>query len=179
MDRIPALLGPFHLLFYSALLGTELYQTFVMTKVCYEVLPRSAFTTLQKHIFPLYFRGQTALLLLTAVTIPPHSFYSITRSKQDWIPFAVAGVTAVLNLGIYEPRTRKAMVDRIHQVTRDSRQPIEGGSIVDEGPTLEMQRLNRVFSKNHAMTIHLNLISVAAMMFYGWRLASRLNVAFA
>ncbi|KAK3349764.1 hypothetical protein B0T25DRAFT_582627 [Lasiosphaeria hispida] len=162
MDQVPALLAPFHLLFYSTLLGTELYQTFVMTKVCYDVLPRSAFTTLQKHIFlpPLFSR-----------------FYSIIRSKQDWLPFAVAGLTAFLNLGVYEPRTSKAMVDRIHQATRDSRQPIENGSIVDEGPSLEMQRLNRVFSKNHAMTIHLNLISIAAMLFYGWRLASRLNMA--
>ena len=42
--------------------------------------------------------------------------------------------------------------------------------------TLEMKRLKRDFSRNHAMSIHLNLISVGAMMMYGWRLAGRLGL---
>jgi hypothetical protein len=108
-------LAPYHLLLYSTLLGTSLFQTFVNTKVCYSALPRSAFTTLQKRIFPVYFRGQTALILLSVITVPPHGLFSVVRHKVDWVPHAVAGVTAVLNLMVYEPRTRKAMVDCVHQ----------------------------------------------------------------
>ena len=108
-------IAPYHLWIYSTLLGTELYQTFVMTKVSYQALPRSAFTTLQKRVFPLYFQGQTLLLALTAMTIPPYGPVSLVHHKMDWIPFTVAGVTAILNLVIYEPLTRKAMIDRIHQ----------------------------------------------------------------
>jgi hypothetical protein len=108
-------LAPFHLLLYSTLLGTELYQTFVNTKVCYVTLPRSAFTTLQKRIFPIYFRSQSVLLLLTAVTLPPHGPLSLVQKRADWVPFAVAGVTALLNCLVYGPRTQKAMVDCIHQ----------------------------------------------------------------
>ncbi|KAK3380897.1 hypothetical protein B0H63DRAFT_434262 [Podospora didyma] len=161
-------IAPYHLWIYSTLLGTELYQTFVMTKVSYQALPRSAFTTLQKRVFPLYFQGQTFLLGLAAITVPPYGLASLVHHKVDWVPFTVAGVTAILNLVIYEPQTRKAMVDRIHQETRDRK---SGSS--DDKPSAEMQKLNRVFSKNHAMSIHLNLISVGAMLFYGWRLASR------
>jgi len=106
---------PYHLLFYSTLLGAELYQSFVLTKIAFVALPRSAFTTLQKKIFPIYFRGQAALLFLTAVTIPPSGILSIVQHKADWVPFAIAGVTSVLNLVVYEPRTRKAMIDRVHQ----------------------------------------------------------------
>ncbi|SPQ26472.1 3bfbf0cb-2ea7-4c18-931f-236460dde96c [Thermothielavioides terrestris] len=151
-------LAPFHLLLYSTLLGTELYQTFVNTKVCYVTLPRSAFTTLQKRIFPIYFRSQS--------------------KRADWVPFAVAGVTALLNCLVYGPRTQKAMVDCIHQETRDALLGQQddhnhGGS----GPSADMQRLRKVFSRNHAMSIHLNLISIGAMVVYGWRLASRLAVA--
>ncbi|KAK3332592.1 hypothetical protein B0T19DRAFT_107496 [Cercophora scortea] len=176
-----ALFPPLHLLFYSTLLGTELYQTFVMTKVCYNALPKSAFTTLQKRVFPLYFRGQALLLFLAAATCPPHGlFVSLARRRMVWIPFAVAGCTAVLNLVVYEPRTRKAMVDRVHQETRDrARQAAGDGSDHDEnigGTSLEMQVLNRAFSKNHAMCIHLNLVSVGAMLVYGWGLASRLQL---
>ncbi|KAF2179444.1 hypothetical protein K469DRAFT_641340 [Zopfia rhizophila CBS 207.26] len=164
-------LAPLHVLAYSTLVGTELYQTFVMTKVCYQELPRSAFTTLQKRVFPIYFQGQSLLLLLTAVTFPPHGPLSLVMKKGDWISFAIAGVTAALNLFIYGPRTRQIMIDRIHQETRD------GGKFNDPtGVSEQMRLLNRAFSRNHAMSIHLNLITIGATLWYGWRLASRLNI---
>lgn len=108
-------LAPFHLLAYSTLLGTELYQSLVMTKVCYQALPKPAFTTLQKRVFPIYFRGQSLFLVLAALTVPPHGPISLVRNKWDWIPFVVAGVTAGLNLVVYGPRTKQTMIDRIHQ----------------------------------------------------------------
>ncbi|KAF2794496.1 hypothetical protein K505DRAFT_275084 [Melanomma pulvis-pyrius CBS 109.77] len=164
-------LAPFHLLAYSTLLGAELYQSFVVTKVCFQALPRSAFTTLQKRIFPLYFQGQSLLLVLVAVTFPSHSVLSLAQKKGDWIPFVIAGVTAVLNLVIYGPRTQKVMVDRIHQETRDARKSSDEGEVSEE-----MRLLNRKFSRTHAMSIHLNLITVGATLWYGWRLASKLNI---
>jgi hypothetical protein len=39
--------------------------------------------------------------------------------------------------------------------------------------SIEMGHLNRSFSKIHAMSIHLNLITIIATLYYGWRLASR------
>jgi hypothetical protein len=108
-------LAPLHLFLYSTLLGTELYQTFVVTKVCYNALPRSAFTTLQKQIFPKYFQGQAFLLLSTAFTFPPYSLASLLQSKWELIPFLIAGSTAGLNLLFYEPKTRQSMIERIHQ----------------------------------------------------------------
>ncbi|KAI0377602.1 hypothetical protein F5Y04DRAFT_263723 [Hypomontagnella monticulosa] len=163
-------LAPFHLLSYSTLLGTELYQTFVNTKVCYQALPRSAFTTLQKRLFPIYFRGQTLLLLLTASTVPPYGPFTLQANKSIWIPFAVAGLTAILNLTIYGPRTRQLMIDRIHQETRDKRKPNDSTEL-----SSDMKALSRLFSHNHAMSIHLNLISIGAMIWWGWKLASRLD----
>lgn len=108
-------LAPFHLLFYSTLLGTELFQTFINTKICFVALPRSAFTTLQRRIFPIYFLSQATLLVLSAITFPPHSLSSLILRKVDWIPYAVATVTSIMNLTIYGPRTQKAMVACIHQ----------------------------------------------------------------
>ena len=86
-----------------------------MTKVCYNALPMSAFTTLQKRVFPVYFRLQSLLLLLTAVTHPPYGPVSLVTSLGDLLPMVVAGGMAVLNLGVYGPRTQRAMMDRIHQ----------------------------------------------------------------
>ena len=108
-------LAPFHVLFYSTLLGTELFQTFINTKVAFIALPRSAFTTLQRRIFPVYFLSQTTLVVLSAITFPPHGVSSLIMRRGDWIPYAVATVTSVLNLAVYGPKTQKAMVDCVHQ----------------------------------------------------------------
>lgn len=113
-------LAPYHLLFYSTLLGTELFQTFVNTKVCFVALPRSAFTTLQKRLFPIYFLTQTVLVVLSAITFPPGGLSSLILRKGDWIPYGVAIATALLNLTMYGPRTQQAMVDCIHQGERDA-----------------------------------------------------------
>jgi hypothetical protein len=96
-------LAPYHMISYSTLLGTTLYQTFVVTKVGYQALPISAFTTLQKRLFPIYFRSQSLLLLCTALTI---------QKKADWIPLAFASAMAGLNLIV---RVERAMIERIHQ----------------------------------------------------------------
>lgn len=42
-------------------------------------------------------------------------------------------------------------------------------------PSPEMAAIVRQFKKNHAMCIHLNLISVGAILWYGCRLASHLQ----
>lgn len=165
-------LAPLHILSFSTLLGTELYQSFVMVKVCYQALPRSAFTTLQKRVFPIYFRIQTLLVFLTAATIPPYGPLTLRESKSNWIPFTVAGVTALLNLAIYGPRTRQVMIDRIHQETRDGRKANDPAEQLSE----DMTNLNRAFSRTHAMSIHINLISIGAMIWWGWKLALRLDV---
>ncbi|KAH8899902.1 hypothetical protein GQ53DRAFT_740909 [Thozetella sp. PMI_491] len=164
-------LAPWHLFSYSALVGMELYQSFAATKIAFVALPTSAFHSLQKRLFPVYFRTQTALVLLTAITFPAHSLRSLIVNKADWIPFLIAGITAVLNLIIYGPRTAKVMIDRVHQKTRDGMNGVGESEV-----TPEMHKLNRTFKHNHAMSIHLNLISMAAMLFYGWRLASKLQV---
>lgn len=39
--------------------------------------------------------------------------------------------------------------------------------------TFEATKTSRNFSRNHAMSIHLNLITVVATLLYGWRLGCR------
>ncbi|KAF1361652.1 hypothetical protein EJ07DRAFT_110568 [Lizonia empirigonia] len=167
-SAVSLLMAPMHLLAYSTLLGTELYQSFVMTKVAYQALPRSAFTSLQKRVFPIYFRGQSSLLVFVALTIPPRPM-SMFCSRNDWIPLAMAGGTAALNLLVYGPKTQKLMIERAHQVTRDSTRA--GATEI----SAEMRHLNRSFSKAHAMSIHLNLMTIIATLYYGWRLSSKLS----
>jgi hypothetical protein len=110
-----AILAPVHVLAYSTLLGTELWQSFVMTKVAYQALPRSAFTSLQKRIFPIYFQSQTLLLLLIFATCPPCGPMSLLKHRPEGISLVIASATAVLNLLVYGPRTKNLMIERVHQ----------------------------------------------------------------
>ncbi|KAH7378335.1 hypothetical protein BKA66DRAFT_560704 [Pyrenochaeta sp. MPI-SDFR-AT-0127] len=167
---VPLALAPIHLLAFSTLLGTELYQSFVMTKLAYQALPRSAFTSLQKTVFPVYFRSQSLLLLLVSATVPPHGPMSMINDRGNWSSFGVAGVTAGLNLLVYGPKTKNLMIERIHQATRDANLQLGAGMVSDE-----MKKLNRSFSKAHAMSIHLNLLTIGATLWWGWRLASKLR----
>jgi hypothetical protein len=82
-----------------------------MVKVAYQALPSEAFTTLQKKVFPVYFCGQSALIVVTAITFP-HGPLALAETKGDWIPFAAAGATALLNLMVYGPRTSRLMMKR-------------------------------------------------------------------
>ncbi|KAI1338846.1 hypothetical protein F5Y15DRAFT_416612 [Xylariaceae sp. FL0016] len=173
LPSLPSILAPIHLLSYSSLLGAQLYQSFMLTKVAFNSLPRSSFRSLQKRVFTLYFQGQTVLLVLTALTIPPYGPGSLLAAKTTFTPFALAGVTAVLNLLVYGPRTQRLMMERVHQAARDGRKPGEDDEDIE--PSLEMQELNRSFRRNHAMSIHLNLLTIGAMMFWGWKLALALK----
>ncbi|KAK1988474.1 hypothetical protein LZ30DRAFT_745092 [Colletotrichum cereale] len=173
-NSLPAFMAntaSYHIISYAILLGTSLFQTFVNTKICYNELPRCAFTTLQKHIFPVYFRCQAVLLVLTAITFPPYGPPSLIREKRDWVPMAIVGLTTVANLFIYGPKTRQAMIDRVHQETRDAKRP----GAFDE-PSPDMNAIERRFSFSHAMSIHLNLIGILGMVWYGVRLGSKLNI---
>jgi hypothetical protein len=112
-----SILAPIHLFAYFTLLGTELYQSLVMTKIAYQALPRSGFMTLQKRVFPIYFQGQSLLILLVAATMPPYGPVSFIEQKRVWIPIVVAGLSAGLNLLSYGPQTQRRMVESVHQGT--------------------------------------------------------------
>lgn len=90
-------------------------QSFVMTKICFQALPMPQFTTLQKKVFPIYFKLQVGLLALTAATHPPLSLLSLSKHWWEYVPLAVALGVSGLNLVVYGPRTEKVMIERVHQ----------------------------------------------------------------
>ncbi|CAI6340770.1 unnamed protein product [Periconia digitata] len=169
---LSAVLAPAHLLAYSTLLGTQLYQSIIIVKVAFQALPYEAFTTLQKKLFPTYFRCQSTLLLLTATTIPPYG--PLSRGARDWRVFApliITGITAVLNLVYFGPKSSRLMMVRRFQSEMEARNGPEGNS----SKSAEMEKLDRSFKRAHAMSIHLNAIAIGATLWYGWSLASHLR----
>lgn len=66
---------------------------------------------------------------------------------------------------------RVTFTDRVIE-TRDGRKANDPAEQLSE----DMTNLNRAFSRTHAMSIHINLISIGAMIWWGWKLALRLDV---
>ncbi|KAF4630987.1 hypothetical protein G7Y89_g7147 [Cudoniella acicularis] len=163
-------LGSYHLFAWGSLVGTELYQSFVMTKLCYLHLPRPQFTTLQRRVFPVYFSLQTGLVAATALTYPSGSILGLADNVVDATILGVTLGLSVLNAFVFGPRTSQAMVERAHQETRDGRRHDEVEGTISEA----MKLLKRKFSRNHAMTIHLNFITIIATVVYGLRLGLKL-----
>ncbi|KGO40445.1 protein of unknown function DUF4149 [Penicillium expansum] len=157
---------PYHLLSYGALLGTELYQSFVNTKICYQELPMKQFILLQKRLFPIYFGTQVGLTALTAATHPPYSILSLGQDPWSIAPLAIVGLTGCLNWFIYGPRTTTATFIRRALQESDNTDANSEGSNVNQA--------NRNFARNHAMAIHLNAIAMIATVFYGFSLSATL-----
>ncbi|OKO98758.1 hypothetical protein PENSUB_9009 [Penicillium subrubescens] len=111
MHAVGSLL-PYHLLSYGALLGTEVYQSFVNTKLCFQALPMREFLALQKRLFPVYFKCQVGLAVLTAATHPPYSLFSLVKDPWGALPLVVVLITGSLNWFVYGPRTTTASLVR-------------------------------------------------------------------
>ncbi|KAF7719052.1 Uncharacterized protein PECH_000234 [Penicillium ucsense] len=144
---------PYHILSYGTLLGTELYQSFVNTKVCFQELPMREFLILQRRVFPVYFKLQVGLAMLTAATHPSRSILSLAPDPWGAVPLAVVIGMGTLNWLIYGPRTTQCAFVR-RALDREEGQAGAGDKKVFQA--------KRNFTFNHAMCIHLNAIALVA-----------------
>ncbi|KAK5048281.1 hypothetical protein LTR84_005951 [Exophiala bonariae] len=118
------------------------------------------------------------------------------RAGATWDSAAlgVALATALANWLVYSPRTIVAMDARTRLETRarekEKKKQIDQGEelkdgdsgenqtelpIVNAEASPELKAAARNFSRNHAMSIHLNLITIIATLVYGWGLAGRMS----
>ena len=136
-------------------------------------------------MFPVYFALQTALPVALALTFPGIASSSVTGARilggpfgllderarsSALIPLSAFFVTAVSNLVYLGPVTTKVMKERKHQETRD------GKKYYDAGPhSEEMKRLNKRFGALHGVSSLVNLVGLAALVYYGGTIADRMK----
>lgn len=175
-------LAPYHILTYGTILGSSIFQSFIAGPVAYTALPRAQFASLQTAIFPIYFSLQTALPVLLALTYPAAK--SLTGSSQAGLngffaeqnrysvlaPIATTFAISIANLVYFGPQTNKIMRLRKHQETRDGKRSF------DPPPHSQaMQKLNKDFARMHGFSSGLNLIALAATVWYGVVLSERMQ----
>ncbi|KAL1990604.1 hypothetical protein VTN49DRAFT_6443 [Thermomyces lanuginosus] len=169
--------GSFHIISYGALLGSELFQTFVGGIVAFRVLPRPQFSALQNKIFPIYFGLQSALPVVLALTFPgrpssPGSLSGVLLEENRFtvlLPISLTLVSGLTNLLYLTPLVQETMKQRWRQ------ESIDGKKSYDPPPhSKEMIRLNKKFGKLHGISTLVNLTGVIATVAYGIVLGSRL-----
>ncbi|KAG8534149.1 uncharacterized protein KY384_000993 [Bacidia gigantensis] len=180
--------APWHIISYSTLLGTTLYQSFLVGPISYTALPRPQFSTLQTKIFPPFFAVQTVLPILIALTYPASSagahlsplgasppqssFSGVFQSGNRMtvlVPIAAMFLTGLANLVVLGPATTKVMKERKHQETRDGKKYYESGE-----HSKDMRGLNKRFGILHGASSLVNLVGCGGMLWYGILLAERL-----
>ncbi|EKG22275.1 hypothetical protein MPH_00342 [Macrophomina phaseolina MS6] len=145
-------------------------KSFFMTKICYRALTRKEFVRLQGRVFPVYFALQTAGTVLMILTYPGHSLGTLL-ARRDFFPLGAMLATSLLNSLVYGPRTKRAMLDLVEKrADKDGADGFKGES------SKEMHVLRRRFSKNHAMSIHLNFIGILASVLYVFTFGARFQL---
>ncbi|KAF3399440.1 hypothetical protein DPV78_006825 [Talaromyces pinophilus] len=173
---------PYHILAYGTFLGSQLYQSFINTKICYRSLSPQSFNNLNKRLFPVYFRCQLGLAILTFITKPSKMWLQLPTLKDAGsLLLGLATVMAGLNWYVYGPRTSEAMIERAKMV-KEAQDEEDGNSVnIESGRSTEetqalVAKVKKTFSRNHAMSIHINLIAVIATVAYGFVLGGRLQL---
>jgi hypothetical protein len=187
IDMLPSplrRLAPYHILLLGALLGMQLYQSLVNTRVAFRAIPMPQFIGYQKTIFPIYFQLHLVLIPLVAITYPNASVAGLLREKGLWVPLAAGMGCALANCLVWGPRCLEAMLERGMALFASSREEylylfastIERQKTGAEGSIDTPTLAEKVFSKNHAMVIHLNFISIICVIWYCFVLGSRVTV---
>jgi hypothetical protein len=169
------LLAPLHLLTYSTLVGTQLYQTFLLNNLTYRVLPRPAFTTLQRRLFPIYFRAQVLLLCLAALTLPPRGLRSVAGGELGrlWTTAGWGSREADSDGYVFDwswKKRKREIVVAVADVCVARRQTDKRHDVGEAEKVLR-----KAFHRAHAMCIHLNIVTICATVWYGWRLAMKFD----
>ncbi|KAM0820575.1 hypothetical protein AB5N19_06394 [Seiridium cardinale] len=177
-------LGPYHILSYGTLLGTQVFHTFINATASFKTLERPQFATLQRAIFPAYFGIQTILPVALALTYPGSRIAAsgiqgaLLNEANRWdvaAPLATIFVTGLINWAYCLPVTN-SITDKRRAQGMDSLEKKDGKKSWDAAPhSQEMQSLNKQFGKIHGISSLLNLITLIATVTYGFNLSARLQ----
>ncbi|CAH0027651.1 unnamed protein product [Clonostachys rhizophaga] len=168
--------APVHLVCFFALLGTEVHQSLITAKKYFHALRRDKSLTSHEQVSPVLIRAQSILLILVAVTVPSHGLLSLVEHKSSWIPLVIISYATALNVFLFHPRASRALSDLQLQsgfvnLRRSGIANTSGKASETEPLNPNVAALEKSFRRNRAATVHLNIITVMATIWYGCGLA--------
>ncbi|CAH0057795.1 unnamed protein product [Clonostachys solani] len=159
--------APVHLVCFVALVGTELHQSLISAKKYFHALRKDQPLTLHERVSPVLLRAQSILLILVAVTVPSHGLLSLIEHKSSWIPLLVGSYATALNFFLFNPRASRALNGlQLQSIANTSEKASETEPLNPNAAALE-----KSFRRNRAATVHLNVLTMMATVWYGCGLA--------
>ncbi|POS80076.1 hypothetical protein DHEL01_v201520 [Diaporthe helianthi] len=154
-------------------------KSFVGTIIQFKTLPRLQFSDLQTNTFPWYFGIQTTLPVVLAATLPGRplgpagGLEGLFDPANRWgtlLPLATAFVTGLVNWVVVLPASKACIAEKRKQEKKD------GKRSWDPKPhSQEMTALNKKFGTLHGISSLLNVVNFAAVVVYGFTLATRIH----
>lgn len=154
-----------HVLAYGSLLGTLIFNTFIVGLTMFANMPRQMFGRVQAKMFPKYFSLTTAALL---ILLAGHWLYSpagLSAAAPGVTPLLWAVGLNVVNLLFIEPYVTKMMFERYDLENKGSK------TAEDEA---QIKSLYKKFGAWHGVSSLNNLGVLAATVAYGWVIAGKL-----
>ncbi|KAI8468559.1 MAG: hypothetical protein J3K34DRAFT_426860 [Monoraphidium minutum] len=155
-----------HVIAYGALLGTILFNTFVVGLTMFSNMPRQMFGRVQAKMFPKYFSLTTgaALVLIAGHVLSPAG---LSLAAPGVTALLTAAGLSILNWLAIEPYVTAQMFARYE---------IENKASKTSEDEAEIKRLYKKFGMWHGISSLNNLGVLAAVVAYGWVIASKLVV---
>ncbi|KAK9472070.1 uncharacterized protein V1510DRAFT_426475 [Dipodascopsis tothii] len=149
--------APYHLMAWSTLFGSTMYQSFYVGIMSFKALPRQEFSNLQRKLFPPFFSMQAAVPLFLLLTTPA----SVKGVNTVVVTLLTASLTGLINRTIVTPWTVKLMTARRVQEKK------EGKAYYEAGASDHMKKLNKEFGMAHGISTLLNFGTLIATAIYG------------
>lgn len=149
-----------NILLSSVALGGSIMHSYVVSPIAFKHMTKEEFGNLQSKIFPLYFVGQAALPVLIGLTSPlPLRFAGPL--------LGISGFAGALNYLWVLPVSGQIKSDKKKLVAEKRHEKIVDGKVEDSD---EFKQLSKKFGMFHGISSLLNLVSIATLGVYGFRL---------
>ena len=142
-----------HLLFYAFAFGGTSFYSYVASPVAFKVLERDQFSTLQNHMFPMFFKLQSVSPVVLGLTAP------FALSSWALSSLAVASLGGLTNLLWLMPWTRRIKEQRweVKEKYKDDAEKLE-----------ELDApLRKEFGKSHGLSLLFNVTHITGLLAYG------------
>lgn len=154
-----------HVLSYGTLLGTTLFQTFIVGPVQFTTIPRQQFGNIQAKLTPIYFGIQVVTAAACYFTVS-----DTTGTYNELLALGVTALGSLINLLLVGPKTTSIM-QRRHKMERLTNTKYDDVEVSDE-----MRKVNRQFNVMHSVGATINVVSVVALLAHGIHLGHKLNL---
>ncbi|KAL3230765.1 putative mitochondrial outer membrane protein [Nakaseomyces bracarensis] len=142
-----------HLLLYAFAFGGTSFYSFIASPIAFKVLERDQFSTLQNHVFPLFFKMQSISPVVIGLTSP------VGLTTMGITSLAVSSLGGLTNLFWLMPWARKIKEERrvVREQYKNDAEQLE----VHDAP------LRKEFGKSHGLSLLFNMTHIAGLLAYG------------